>query len=245
MRKVFSIVMLVLGAQILFAETLQDAQREIDNENYFKAKQVLFKLLKDGSVSKNDVAYYLGNAYLKSDDADSAKVFYQMVFNQDTRTPLGYVANGRLALLNKDKLGAKANFDRALQTSKMKNANIYYEIGDAYFRPAIIDLAAAISNFESAYNLDSKNTTIMLALGDAYRENSSTDNTAGGKAMNKYESASETNNALALAWIKIGRLSVRGRMYDQAIESFNKALKIDEKYPVVYKELAEAYCLER
>lgn len=120
MRKVFSIVILVLGAYALSAQTLQDAQREIDNENYFKAKQVLFKLIKDGTVSKNDAAYYLGNAYLKSDDVDSAKVFYQMVFNPDTRTALGYVANGRLALLGKDKVAAKQNFDRALQTSKSK-----------------------------------------------------------------------------------------------------------------------------
>jgi len=245
MRKVFSAVVLVLSIYVATAQTLADAQREIDNENYFKAKQILFKLLKDGSVSKNDAAYYLGNAYLKSDDADSAKVLYQLVFNPDTRTALGYVANGRIALLNKDKANAKANFDRALQTSKMKNANIYYEIGDAYFRPAVIDLSAAISNFESAYNLDNKNTTIMLALGDAYLENSVNDNTMGGKAMNKYEGAAEINKGLALAWIKTGRLSVRGRMYDNAIESFNKALAIDQNFPVVYKELAEAYYLTK
>ncbi len=245
MRKVFSIVVLALSVYVLSAQTLQDAQREIDNENYFKAKQVLFKLMKDGAVSKTDVAYYLGNAYLKSDDADSAKVFYKMAFNPDTRTALGYVANGRLSLLSKDKVGAKQNFDRALQTSKMKNANIYYEIGDAYFRPSVIDLSSAISNFESAYNLDNKSTTIMLALGDAYLENSSNDNTMGGKAMNKYEAAAEANKGLALAWIKTGRLSVRGRMYDQAIEAFNKGLAIDQQFPIVYKELAEAYYLTK
>ncbi len=241
MRKVFSIVILVLGAYALSAQTLQDAQREIDNENYFKAKQVLFKLIKDGTVSKNDAAYYLGNAYLKSDDVDSAKVFYQMVFNPDTRTALGYVANGRLALLGKDKVAAKQNFDRALQTSKSKNANIFYEIGDAYFRPAVIDLQAAIANFERAFELDAKNTTIILALGDAYLESAD----GGGKAMNKYEAASESNGKLAMAWIKTGRLAVRARIYEQAITAFNKALEIDQNYPIVYKELAEAYYLSK
>ena len=245
MRKVFSITALVFSVFILSAQTLQDAQREIDNENYFKAKQLLLKIMKDGTASKTDVAYYLGNAYLKSDDADSAKVFYKMVFNPDTKSALGYVANGRLALLGKDKVGAKQNFDRALQTSKMKNANIYYEIGDAYFRPNVIDLQEAILKFEAAYNLDNKSTTIMLALGDAYLENSGSDNTAGGKAMNKYEDAVKANPSLALALIKTGRLSVRGRMYDQAIENFNKALEIDQKFPVVYKELAEAYYLTK
>ncbi len=245
MRKVFSIVVLVCSVFALSAQTLQDAQREIDNESYFKAKQILFKLLKDGAVSKNDVAYYLGNAYLKSDDADSAKVFYKMVFNPDTKSALGYVANGRLSLLAKDKAAAKLSFDRAEQTSKGKVANIFYEIGDAYFRPEVIDLPTAISKFERAYELDNKSTTIMLALGDAYLENSANDNTMGGKAMNKYEAAADANKQLALAWIKTGRLSVRGRMYDQAIESFKKGLEIDQQFPIVYKELAEAYYLTK
>ncbi|MBL0309446.1 MAG: tetratricopeptide repeat protein [Bacteroidetes bacterium] len=228
-----------------FSQTLPDAQREIDNENYFRAKQILFKLLNDPEQNKAEVAYYLGNTLLKSEDPDSAKLFYKMAYNPDTRSALGYVANGRLALLSKNKAEAKTNFDRALQTSKMKNATIYYEIGDAYFRPVIMDLQTAITYFEGAYNLDNKNTTIMLSLGDAYLENSVNDNTMGGKAMNKYEAAADLNKNLALAWIKIGRLSMRGRIYDQAIDAFNKALAIDQKYPLVYKELAEAYYLTR
>src|ERR1043165_4772546 len=245
MRKAIALVAVILTVVSLKAQTLQDAQREIDNENYFRAKHILFKLMNDASANKNEVAYYLGNAYLKSDDADSAKVFYKMAYNPDTRTALSYVANGRLSLLGKDKIGAKQNFDRALQTSKMKNANIYYEIGDAYFRPNVIDLNAAISNFEAAYNLDNKNTTIMLALGDAYLANTANDNSMGGKAMNKYEDAATTNKQLALAWIKQGRLAVSGHMYDQALTAFNKALEIDQKYPVVYIELAEANYLSK
>lgn len=245
MRKVFSIVAVVMVSMNLFAQTLQDAQKEIDNESYFKAKQLLFKIMSAGTVTKNEVAYYLGNAYLKSDDADSAKLFYAMVWNPDNKNALGYLANGRLALLNKNNAEAKTNFDRALQITKMKNANIYYEIGDAYFRPNVIDLQNAISNFDAAYNLDNKNVTNMLALGDAYLENSATDNTMGGKAMNKYEAASEAAKSNPLALIKIGRLAVRGRIYDQAIESFNKALAIDQSFPIIYKELAEAYYLSK
>lgn len=245
MRKFVSMVSALILATGVNAQTIQDAQKDIDNESYFKAKQTLFKLLKDESIAKADVYYYLGNAYLKSDDADSAKLFYKLVYNPETRNALGYLANGRLSLLGKNKTDAKQNFDRALQTTKMKNANIYYEIGDAYFRPEVIDLPLAVSNFESAYALDNKNTSVMLALGDAYLENSRNDNTAGGKAMNKYEAASEANKNLPLAWVKIGRLSVRGRMYDQAIESFKKALALDPNYAVIYKELAEVYYLNK
>jgi tetratricopeptide (TPR) repeat protein len=245
MRKLFFIVSGLLIMAGVSAQTIQDAQKEIDHENYFKAKQILFGLLKNEAVSKPDVYYYLGNAFLNADDVDSAKLFYKMVYNPDTRNALGYVANGRLSLLAKNKPEAKTNFDRALQTSKMKNANIYYEIGDAYFRPQVSDLALAISNFEAAFNLDAKNTTSILALGDAYLENAANDNSMGGKAMNKYETATEVNPKLPIAWIKIGRLSVRGRIYDQAIEAFNKALVLDPNYAIVYKELAETYYLSK
>lgn len=241
MKKLTLLSTAVFFTVALFAQTLDEAKKEIDNENYFKAKQVLFKLINDPAQNKTEVAYYLGNAMLKSDDIDSAKIMYKMVYNPESRSALGYVANGRLALLAKNNADAKANFDRALQTSKMKDANIYYEIGDAYFRPDVIDIAAAIANLEAAYNLNNKNTTIILALGDAYLENSVNDPSMGGKAMNKYEYASDLNKNLAMAWIKIGRLSSRARIYDQAIVSYNKALAIDQRDPLVYKELAMAY----
>ncbi|MCW5907030.1 MAG: tetratricopeptide repeat protein [Chitinophagales bacterium] len=245
MKRFFSAALFAFLMVNLYAQTIQDAQREIDNESYFKAKQILFKLAADPNANAQEVYYYLGNAYLKTEDADSAKVFYKLAYNPDSKTAINYLANGRMLLLTKNKAEAKLNFDRALQITKMKNANIYYEIGDAYFQPNVIDLSLAISHFESAFNLDNKNTTVMLALGDAYLENAQNDNTMGGKAMNKYEAASEVNNRLPLAWIKIGRLAVRGRIYDQAIDAFKKALAIDPNYAIVYKELAEAYYLSR
>ena len=44
MRKVFFIAAIVLAAMNLSAQTLQDAQKEIDNENYFKAIQILLSV---------------------------------------------------------------------------------------------------------------------------------------------------------------------------------------------------------
>ena len=241
MKNVTLLAVALLMVASVFGQTLQDAQRELDNENYFKAKQVLFKLLHDGTSNKSEVAYYLGNAYLKSDDADSAKLFYKMVFDPDTKSPMSYVAKGRIALLQKNSNDAKTNFDQALRGSKYKNANIYFEIGDAYFRPNIIDLQAAISNLKSALDLDPKNTSIMLELGDAYLENSATDPQGGGQAMNQYQNARGVNSNLSIAWIKEGRLDMRGQIYDQAIDAFKKALAIDQNYPIVHKELGEAY----
>jgi len=241
MRKLIVVALVAFLSTSLFAQTLQDAQKELDRENYFKAKQILNGLLKNESISKADVYYYLGNAYLNSEDVDSAKLYYKMVWNPDNRTAIGYLANGRLALLNKNNAETKLNFDRALQTSKMKNANIYYEIGDAYIHPELRDVNAAITNLEAAFNLDNKNPAIAIALADAYNANSANDNSMGGKAMNKYEYAVELDKKAVLAYIKMGRIWVNGKVYASAIENFNKALSIDPSYAIVYKELGEAY----
>lgn len=241
MKKIFIACLTLVFSSNIFAQTLIEAQKEIDNESYYKAQKTLFKLLKDPMAPKGEVYYYLGNAYLKDENVDSAKIFYKLSINPETKTPLGLVAAGRLALLNKNAAEAKLQFDAATKLTKQKSATVFYEIGDAYFSPKIIDLKLAIINFETAYSLDNKNTTNLLALGDAYLENASTDNTMGGKAMSKYQAASDVNKQLPLALIKEGRLSMRGRIYEQAIEAFNKALAIDPNYAIVHKELFEAY----
>ncbi len=241
MKKLILAVVAITFSAGLFAQTLQDAQRELDNESYIKAKRILFKLLSSGDVMKQDVYYYLGNTYLNSDDADSAKMFYKLSADIDGKTPMGYVATGHLALLNKNMAEAKLNFDRALQLTKMKNASIYFLIGDAYYRPNVIDLRLAMSNLQSAFDLDNKNISATLELGDAYLDSSDRDQSMGGKAMSKYQYARDLNPKLAMAWIKEGRLDMRGRIYDQAITAFKSALEIDPNYAIVYKDLAEAY----
>lgn len=247
MRRLFLIVAVVFVSLAGYSQTLQDAQRAIVDENYGKAKQMLFKLLKDGAVSKPDVYYYLGNAYLKDDELDSAKVFYKMVYDPNTRTALGYVANGRLSLLAKNPVDAKQNFDRALQTTKSKNASIFYEIGTAYADIEPADLNAAVSNLEQGFTLDNKSFAIANALGDAYNALSlaGIDASAGGKAMNKYQYASDLETKASLPHIKQGRIWLNGKVYASAIEEFQKALSIDPNNANVYKELGTAYYLSK
>ena len=55
MRRLISIATAMIAVMSISAQTIQDAQKEIDNENYFKAKQILFELLNDGNTGKPDV----------------------------------------------------------------------------------------------------------------------------------------------------------------------------------------------
>ena len=220
------------------AQTIQDAQREVDNENYFRAKQILRKLQADPASDKNAVNYYLGNAYFKDDDADSAKIFYGLASNSESRSSIAYVAAGRLSLLQKKNDEAKQNFDRALQTSKFKNAEIQYQIGDAY--AAAKNLSEASKSLEEAVRLNPKNANYFITLGDVYLESNE-----GGKALSKYESARDADPKNALALTKIARVNRAGKIYPDAIVAYENAIKVDPTLAIAYKELGETYYLSK
>jgi len=222
------------------AQTIQDAQREIDNENYFRAKQLLRKLQADPASDKNAVSFYLGNAYLKDDDADSAKLFYANAFNADNKSPIGYVASGKLALLNNKKEDAKLSFDRALQTSKFKNAEIQYQVGEAYLSAPANDLPEAIKALEESVRLSPKSTNYFITLGDAYLLSNE-----AGKALTKYETARDLDTKSAVALIKIARVNRNGRIYPDAITALESAIKVDANLALAYKELGEVYYLSK
>jgi tetratricopeptide (TPR) repeat protein len=222
------------------AQTIQDAQREIDNENYFRAKQLLRKLQTDPASDKNAVSFYLGNAYLNDGDADSAKLFYTAAFNSESKNPIGYVANGKLALLNGKKEDAKQNFDRALQISKFKNAEIQYQVGDAYLTAPTKDFAEAVKALEEAVRLSPKSTNYFITLGDAYLQSNE-----AGKALSKYETARDLDTKSAVALIKIARVNRNGRIYPDAITALESAIKVDANLALAYKELGEVYYLSK
>ena len=232
-------ILLLLSAGASAQGALDEAKREMDKENYLKAKNILSRILADGSADRTQTAYYLGTSYLKLDDVDSAKMMYRIPGNGN-KSAYGYLCNGRLALLNGDKANAKELLNMAAVVSKLKNSEVLYQIGDAWFKPKITDLVEAIRNFEDAYKLDNKNLINMLALGDAYHENNE-----GGKAMSKYESALEVNSKLTLAYIKIGRQNVNGHIYDDAIAAYKKAIALEPDFALAHKELAEAYYLSK
>jgi tetratricopeptide (TPR) repeat protein len=238
-RKFWFAGMLLLLVSKMQAQSLKEAQSAIDNENYRKARQLLGKMLSDPAASKPEIYYLSGNAYFKDEDPDSAMMFYKLAFNPESKNATGFVAAGRIALLQGKKEEAVAQFDKAVAVSKQKNAEVYFLIGDAWFSTAK-DWKESIRFFESAYRLDPKNTSNLLMLGDAYLKSGE-----AGKAMSKYEEAIEADKNLTMAYVRKGRLSVNGRMYDAAIEAYQNAIKNNPNYALSYKELGEAYYLTR
>jgi tetratricopeptide (TPR) repeat protein len=78
---------LLLAGSTVFAQSLDDAKKAIDAEQYQKAKSML-KNLTVTQADKDENYFYLGWVYLKQDYVDSAKA----AFNK------GLAVNGKSAL---------------------------------------------------------------------------------------------------------------------------------------------------
>lgn len=236
MKSIKTLIAVLFIQIVAQAQTLPEAKKAIESEYYFKAKKILLSLNNTSpSVESN---YYLGNVYLLTNKVDSAKYYYSKAGEfVDNKNALVFVAKGKVNLLNNKPAEAKLNFDDAIKVSKSKSAEIFYQIGDAYYK---INNAEAIKYYEIAYSTDPTLIINLLAYGDAYL-----DMEDPGRAMTKYEQANATNANIAVTHLRLGRLHAQTGNHKSAILEFQKTLELDPNLAVAWKELGEEYYLDK
>src|SRR5476649_418947 len=165
---------LVFVGSSVFAQSLNDAKKTIDAEQYQKAKSML-KNLTVTQPTKDENFFYLGWVYLKQDYADSAKVAFNQGLAANPKSALNVAGLGAIDLLDNNTSSASANFDKAMVLAG-KDTKPYVYIGKSYLlgkKPiAAAHSTAAIAVLEKAKTLGGKNpskdTELFLTLGDAY-----------------------------------------------------------------------------
>lgn len=232
--KLFIAVLLI--QQTAFSQTLQDAKKAIESEYYYKAKKILLNINTAAPTVESN--YYLGNVYLLTEHPDSAKIYFQKAadITSDSKNALMYVAMGKVDLLGKNQTEAQEHFDAAVKASKSKNAEIFYQIGDAFYK---INNTEAIRYYEIAYSTDPNLIINLLAYGDAYL-----DMDKPGEAMTKYEQARAVNPNIAVIHLRIARVNSKTGKHAEAIASYEKAVALDPSLAVAWKELGEEYYLD-
>lgn len=237
MKKLIVSIALVLTTVAVNAQSLDNAVKEIQNENLVKAK---IELLKIYNSSKNtDAAFYLGNVYLKMGVTDSAKFYYNIA--ETGASALSSIAKARLSLMNGgNDEAAKVFIDKALSVSKRKDAEVLFQAGQLAYRPAPVNVATYIDYVNEAKNLQPETKYYTLILGDMY-----IDLSKGGTAMSTYESVTAVDSNNVLANIRIGRLYYSAKSYDLAIKYLEKANAVDQSFSIAHKELGELYYLTK
>jgi len=234
-------ITLSLGLAVMgsasFAQSLEDAKKAVDAEQYQKATSMLKGLVKS-QASKGENYYNLGEVYLKTDYIDSARAVFTQGVTADPKNPLNYIGLGEADLLSNNAASAKTNFDKAVDVAKSKDYIPQLYIGKAYIEVDKPDFNAALPFLQKADELDKndKDAETFLALGDFYayqRKNS--------EALQNYMRALNINPNILRAKVQIGKMYKESRAFPEAETALKEVIAQDPNYGPAYRELSELY----
>jgi tetratricopeptide (TPR) repeat protein len=233
MKKTIGFVYAIVFAVAVNAQTLNDAIRMTENEQYESAGKVFQKLL-DSEPTNGNNYYYAGENYFKNDLLDKAKAMYQKGIEVNATNALNYVGLGKIQYTQGNITDANANFFKAKTISQSKNATVLMEIADIYINADIKNIAEAIKLLNQASVLEPKNPEIYTLIGDAYLEQND-----GNMAIANYEKALNIDKKFTKAILREGKLYSHAKNYNLALDYYNKAIGIDSSFAPAFRERAE------
>lgn len=226
--------LVMAGGVATFAQSLADAKKAIDAEQYQKASSMLKTLISSQpKVAEN--YFTLGNVYLTLDEVDSAKAVFTSGAAADPKNALNLIGLGRVDLFNKNTAGAQANFDKAIALSK-KNYQTFMYLGKAYFENPNPNYEAALPHLKMADELETKDrdVEVFIALGDYW-----SDQLKNGPAYEMYLRALDIDPKLARVKVQIAKMFKQADGFIEAEDKIKEVLASDPNYGPAYRELAE------
>ena len=232
----FSLGLIVMGSAS-FAQSLDDAKKALDAEQYEKATSML-KSLVNSQASKGENYYYLGEVYLRTDYVDSARAVFTKGVAADPKFALNYIGLGEADLASENPTSAKTNFEKALGVAKKNDYIPSMFIGKAYVAAPKPDFTAALPYLQKADELDKadKVAETFLALGDFYAAQKK-----NSEALQNYLRALNINPNLHRAKVQIGRMYKESRAFPESESALKEVIAADPNYGPAYREIAELY----
>jgi tetratricopeptide (TPR) repeat protein len=230
---------LVFIGSAVFGQSIADAKKAIDAEQYQKAKGMLKNLTVTQPTNDENI-FYLGWVYLIQDYADSAKATFTKGLAIDPKSALNYVGLGAVALSNNDNTGASSNFNQAITNTGKKDSQPYLYIGKAYLMDAkdgkfpAAKANAAIDALTKGKAVNPKDAEVLVALGNAYRSQ-----LKSNEAYEAYQAALALDPKMPAANVASGVLWRYADNFSDSEKQFQAAIAIDPNYGPAYRELAE------
>ena len=242
------------------AQSIQEARKFTDNEQYENAS-VVYKMLISKDPKNVIYYYYYADNLLLSDNPDSARVVFEKGGTIDGTNPLIKIGKAKILL---DKINTKEakfsseqdgsnhemrdRYEDALENVKeaeglideailnTKDINILIEAGESLIHYKNKNTDKAKSILEKALAIDPKNIEAHLLFGDVYTELNN-----GTLAADYYNRALDLDKSSARAIVSKGRLYKRSTNYEGAVREFENAISIEPSYAPAYRELGETY----
>lgn len=231
-RFISFVTMVVLGSNVLFAQSVEQGRKFFYYERYKSARENFEKVLA-ANPNNIEATYWLGQTLLEQKDSVAAKDLYQKALQQNGNAPLILVGMGEIELRENKTNDARQRFETAISLTKGKDIEVFNAIGRANVDTKSGDATYAIEKLNLATQVKGfKDPETYIIMGDAYRKLID-----GGNAITSYNKALALDPKLAAAKHKIGKIYLTQRNTDFFLPAFEDAIKIDPAYAPTYYEL--------
>jgi Tfp pilus assembly protein PilF len=241
--------LMFIGSSV-FGQSLADAKKAIDAEQFQKAKSMLKNLVTTESA-KDENYFYLGWVYIKQDYPDSAKTVFQKGISVNPKSALNYVGLGVVAHLDKDQANTSSNFAQAVALAG-KDSKPYIYMGKGYLLPvggaavtpadagAALDVltkgntASAVKNKDKSIPPASNDPELFMTMGEADRLLLKSND-----AYTNFSNAQTLDPKAPNVYVALGVLWKYADNFEDAVKQFQQALSLDANYGPAYREWAE------
>jgi tetratricopeptide (TPR) repeat protein len=233
MKKLFVVAALAfaLNAQ---AQSPDEGIKMYNYERY----EAAHKALEAQAGADPKANYYLGLAQIGEGNLEAAKATFSK-YPEDAANKAGLA---RVAFEQKNATQGNVLAVAVAGMAKKKNWEPLLHAADAITYTEGGDYMQAIAWYKKALENAPDNESLLIGLGDAYRQLARTGKiSSSGEAMTAYEKAAGKNPNNSLAFSRIGKLWYDARNYPLALESYEKAKNADPSNPLPYRDLANAY----
>jgi len=235
MKHVIVFISALFTSFAVFAQNDQ-AQKYVEKEMYNSAASIYKGLLKSNVKNASEYYYYLGDICWRKEKLDSAKYYFMEGVKADETYPLNYVGIGIVSMKTNQTEGQKS-FDKALQMTAQKNAQVLNAIGEYYILTGEnADLPKAVDILKKSTVVEPKSATGWILLGDAYGKQAE-----GSKQAESYNKAATLFHSPPLLKMKYGEMYTGARNIDVAVKNFNEGLAVDSTYGPIYRDLGDLY----
>lgn len=223
-------------ASVTQAQSLEDARKAVNAEQYQKAKSLFANLVQNQPSPEN--YFYYGDLYLKLNMPDSAKAVFQkgMAADEKGKFKLNQIGLGTVDLFEKNPTAAQANFAKATEDMRRKDFEEFIYIGKAYTYEASRDLTKAFEWFEKAKENGEQNPELHVAMGDAYKAQNK-----NSEAVAEYQRAMNLKDNLLGVEVNIGEIWTQAFNFQLAETTLQAVIAKDPNYGPAYRALAENY----
>jgi tetratricopeptide (TPR) repeat protein len=244
MKKIVILGVAALATLSLSAQSLQDAVKLSDKEQFEKATS-MFKQVLSTEPQNGEAWFQMGENYFASERTDSAAYCYHRGAEVNPRFPLNHAGVGKVLWTTGKQDEARAQFDKAIATAldkankfgKPVQARTYREVAQGCSEGKQKDLVKAQELIAKALALDPNDPETYILKGNVLFEANPRD---GSAPLENYKKAAELDGLNAKPISKKAFMYYRAKNYAASIEEYTKAIAVDPLYAPAYSGRAEA-----